>query len=1372
MNTLIQQIIDQVIVKKALLKDYPKPGIIFLAIDPLFNDPTTRKMLSKAVNSSVNPQSFDAVASIASRGYLFSGMLANQLGDKGEFLVQKVKSPGDSRYVQIDTTTEYSSDALQVLKNSIQPGKKYLLTDDLIATGGSVNTAIQLIRQCGGIVDTVLVMTELSDFKARENLKKQGVDLVSLLQFTQADLEKLLVMQEGYDQLPPSAITYQLTHHTKGEQALLKANQSGSLSVQLASQSPLKVAATQLALKSLFDPLQTSITALTTPSGVNSQPFGYAETILGAANRLKSLETNCANPKDTVLVAMENGIRYCEEDQSYYDFAHVIVKQDGKTFSQTQDCCKIPTAIITAMRKDTNQVFQETWGEAAKRMGLVQDSANPHQEKAFGGISRVDHLFKALCISLGKLKTQMLEQNPIEPEDQEVAVNRFVELKGKKPTNKYAKKGVFFTASNDEISKPINFYNHGCPVGTWKIDPEKVARNSFQVFATGDAFSVMSPDIEISGANIIIHVGLEHANYTPAVLLQEALQLCRCAYEHGARSITIALPDQFHPLVNVNDFNNLLLSLFKASGANTVYFYDKHYTGKLDETNLNTPLPLKLSNHSDSSHYTIDREEVSTYLKLPQNANTRLDQQVMHLTRKRNFEKNWSRFSPKDPIFVDLLANEKNQSELSVPKITVQPHVVLCCSANKPLAEKIAASLRRRGEMVKLYSIEGTGEKASIPEDAPICGAIVTIIQSTRPNPDNTKESIDYQKNGASSYLFEAAMIARQAHLRGAETVNLINPYQFSARSDKAEDNVKGKTGAYVQQNGLLLEAAGVNHVVTAECHDNHTMSGSYTGKKIKGSAVSALSTLLTRLATEWISDTEHPMQGRLRLVTPDAGAAKRTKELTEQLQAIMGSKLCQTRVLGEKQRDSHKDDSALISSLNSGNVGINPEDKFLITDDETATGNTLCQAVEGLSKNGAKDIVVVVVHNNMPLDWLSRQLCLARFLYIGVNELHFSDTQEMGVLASSYENLIASYSERTGLTSSKVAEQVFSWFKDNIAKNFTDKSEAYLQQAFSKFQSSFTLLDSKIKVHSLANEFANKVVTKPYMGNAHAFEYKVEGYIEKIRNSQVKTIVAFAGASLPAAAAVALELGLPLQVIPQTVAGVSQQKLSLPKKAFALIGTACELTAKALQKDTGYSVETDAELVIVNQPNEESNSAQSIDLKSGITHAVTALEKIYKTIKTDPKLKDRPVKLLGIGNEGQVFAGQLSHLLIKHGFYVGVVAVDQSSSLSNHSAVYTGKSGDEQLFVGRNSLDMGDVCIAVAPALSADASKAVTNLTGTAKVHCPYSLTVLGSVPSEDFQKAAVPGIYAAQSGLPMFGTAPGVKKTADASLRASASM
>jgi adenine phosphoribosyltransferase len=884
MNIIIQKIIAKLIAKQAFLKDSPKPGVVFVAIDSLFNDPETRKIVSKAVATSVKTINFDAVAGIASRGYLFSGMIVNQLGDKGEHFVQKVKLKGDKYFVQLDTTTEYSSDALQVLKNTIQPGKRYLLTDDLIATGGSAMTAINLIRKNGGQVDTLFVMTELTDLSARERLKKEGVELISLLKLTTQDLQNLLEIQNDYEANPSKPIAYQLSFHQK-------------------------------------------------------------------------------NPEIT---------------------------------------------------------------------------------------------------------------------DQHYTMKRLIELNNKK-FKKYAKSGIFFAPKlKMTASTPIDLYNHGCPVREWNIDPALVSHNSFKVFTTGDAFSVISPAMELSGQHVNIHVGIKHKKYSPLVLLQEAFQLCRCAYEHGANSITVALPDQYHPVAQYGDFNNLLIRLFKASGASRLYFYDKSYNGKLEDNCLKSEMPLTVSDNADDEHYLIARKNLHAYLRESVNTEPNLDLQVMHMMREQNFKRTWSKFnaSQEDDDIMDAIGVTQS-SPIKMPEIKNQTHVILCCTANKPLAEKIAESLRSRGEIVSVYASEGQGENAKIPDDARVCDAVVTIIQSTRPNPNRNDQSKEYETNGAASYLFEAMAIARQANLRGAKSVNLINPYQFSARSDKAEDNPKGKSGSYVQLNGMLLEAAGINHVITAECHDNHTMSGSYTGKNIRGTAISALSVIAARLANEWISDVEHPLQGQLRLVTPDAGAAKRTKELTEILQSILGNKLCKARVLGEKQRDSHLDISAVITGLNSGDININPHDKYVITDDETATGTTLCQAITNLTSRGAESISVIVVHNNMPLDWLTRQLCLARFMYLGVSDLHFSDTQEMGLLATSYDDLIDTYSKSEQLSKDEVEKKVFDWFKENISKNHSD-------QEFNRFKAIFKQLTKNIRIHSLAEEFANIVSTKPSVAATH----------------------------------------------------------------------------------------------------------------------------------------------------------------------------------------------------------------------------------------------------------------------------------------------
>ncbi len=939
-----EKLLNHLIVKQSFLKDYPKPGVIFLAIDPALQDPQSRKILTDAVSTAVQPLAFDCVAGIASRGYIFSSLIAeqalSQANPKGEQLIQKVKVKGDSRFVQMGTSTEYSSDDLQILKGIIQKNKNYLIADDLIATGGSVMTSIKLIRDAGGQVDKVFAMTELADFGAREKLKKIGVELVSLFQFTEHDLKQLLAMQEA-SQIKP--LEYKLTHH--------QGKVMPPLTVHVASKSAVKKAAIERSIQDIFDPCVMKMVEHAVSSGISDQPVGYEETAKGASNRLDAIRKEVKEEKNSILVSVENGIRYSEEESCFYDFVHVMLEKKGVIYQATKDCCQVPKELIDQVRLQKNM----TWGDIAKKQGLVQSNNDPHREILFGGVSREDHIHQACMQALG---------HPIP---------RMIHLKEIK----------------NAVHQPIDLYNHGCST-QWPID-EKNKQNKFQVFSTGDAFSILSPKVDVQDMPVNIHVGIDpQQKFSPWTLLHEALQMCRTVREQGAESITVALPEQYHPGVHRNQFNDLLKDLFESQGVDRLYFYDKNYQGKM---------------------------EMSSAEIVP--------------------------FEKKSPV-----------------------HIVLCCSTNKPFAEKLAKCLIARGENVKLCVIQGDNGHALIPIDIDLSDAIVTLVQSTRPNPDDEKNSRTYDTNGASSYFFETMMAARQARLRGAKQINLVNPYQFGARSDKSEDNSKGKVGAYVQQNGSLLEAAGVDHVVTAECHDQHTLSGSYMTKNITSSAVPALTLISSTVAKQWLQSSH---QGKFRLVEPDAGAAKRTKELAQSLQPILGDQLHESRVVGDKERSSHQDDSAHINQLNTGNTDINAKDKYLITDDETATGTTLCQAIQSLKKQGAQDISVIVVHNNMPLDWLTRQLCLARFLFLGVNDLHLSDTQEMGTLAKNYEDLVQTQVRRTSKSRQNVEKEINDWFKKNIP-----------DASFDEFKNMFSQLSQRVIVHSLADAFADKLVHHP----------------------------------------------------------------------------------------------------------------------------------------------------------------------------------------------------------------------------------------------------------------------------------------------------
>ena len=87
--------------------------------------------------------------------------------------------------------------------------------------------------------------------------------------------------------------------------------------IHLASQSSIKKEAALLAFQKMFAPLAIEVIGYDSQSGVNSQPLGYDETLRGAANRIESMIDNTMNLDNTILVSMENGIRYSEEEKSY-----------------------------------------------------------------------------------------------------------------------------------------------------------------------------------------------------------------------------------------------------------------------------------------------------------------------------------------------------------------------------------------------------------------------------------------------------------------------------------------------------------------------------------------------------------------------------------------------------------------------------------------------------------------------------------------------------------------------------------------------------------------------------------------------------------------------------------------------------------------------------------------------------------------------------------------------------------------------------------------------------------------------------------------------------------------------------------------------
>ena len=159
--------------------DFPTEGIIFKDITPLLAD---AEALAEAVRLLAEPfegAGVELVAGIESRGFIFGGAVARQLG--AGFV--PLRKPGKLPYktVRKEYALEYGTDAVEIHADAVQPGQKVLMVDDLLATGGTAKATIDLVEQLGGEVVAVLFLIDLTFLKGVEKLK--GYDVYSLIKF-------------------------------------------------------------------------------------------------------------------------------------------------------------------------------------------------------------------------------------------------------------------------------------------------------------------------------------------------------------------------------------------------------------------------------------------------------------------------------------------------------------------------------------------------------------------------------------------------------------------------------------------------------------------------------------------------------------------------------------------------------------------------------------------------------------------------------------------------------------------------------------------------------------------------------------------------------------------------------------------------------------------------------------------------------------------------------------------------------------------------------------------------------------------------------------------------------------------------------------
>jgi len=163
------------------IQDYPKKGILFRDITTLIKDENAFRNCIDQMSKILNQLSYDKVAAIESRGFIFASPLSYNLSKPYILLRKKNKLPAE-RY-SVDFELEYGKATLEMHKDSVNPKEKVVIIDDLIATGGTAEAAAKLIEKSGGKVAGFVFVINLFDLGGKKLLEEKGYKTFSLIDF-------------------------------------------------------------------------------------------------------------------------------------------------------------------------------------------------------------------------------------------------------------------------------------------------------------------------------------------------------------------------------------------------------------------------------------------------------------------------------------------------------------------------------------------------------------------------------------------------------------------------------------------------------------------------------------------------------------------------------------------------------------------------------------------------------------------------------------------------------------------------------------------------------------------------------------------------------------------------------------------------------------------------------------------------------------------------------------------------------------------------------------------------------------------------------------------------------------------------------------
>ncbi|GER83400.1 MAG: adenine phosphoribosyltransferase [Thermogemmatispora sp.] len=161
------------------IPDFPQKGVLFRDITPLLQNPEAFRAAIDRLAAHYSGAGIQTVVGVESRGFIFAAPLAYLLGC-GFVPVRKFgKLP--AKTVSVEYALEYGTNIVEMHTDAIKPGERVLIVDDLLATGGTVSAAMELVEKLGGHIAGIAFLVELTYLKGRERLK--GYDVFALIKY-------------------------------------------------------------------------------------------------------------------------------------------------------------------------------------------------------------------------------------------------------------------------------------------------------------------------------------------------------------------------------------------------------------------------------------------------------------------------------------------------------------------------------------------------------------------------------------------------------------------------------------------------------------------------------------------------------------------------------------------------------------------------------------------------------------------------------------------------------------------------------------------------------------------------------------------------------------------------------------------------------------------------------------------------------------------------------------------------------------------------------------------------------------------------------------------------------------------------------------